>query len=92
MPDDSSDIPVNKFGDLITADHVDAGKNGLSLKGDNTAIVVADSFTKMIRGYPRASHNLKDTVAALQDFAGSGDTLGLFYSDGAPVLLAPRKS
>ena len=49
VPDDATDVPVNKFGDLITADHVDAGKNGLSLKGDHTAIVIADAFIKMIR-------------------------------------------
>ena len=48
-PDDATDLPVKKFGDLVTADHVDAGKNGLSLKGDHTAIVIADAFTKKMR-------------------------------------------
>ena len=91
IPDGATDTPVKKFGDLITADHVDAGKNGLSMKGDQTAIIIADAFTKMIRGYPRVSHNLRDTVMALQDFVGPGDSVGLFYSDGAPVLISAAK-
>ena len=91
MSDDTSTLPVTKFGDLLTADHVDAGKDGISLKGDQTAIVIADAYTKMIRGYPRVSHSLKDTVAALLDFVGPGDVVGLFYTDGAPVLLSAAK-
>ena len=93
IPDDTGNLPVTKFGDLLTADHVDAGTDGISLKGDHTAIVIADAYTKMIRGYPRVSHNLKDTVAALLDFVGPGDTVGLFYTDGAPVCCRlPRSS
>jgi len=91
LTDDSSDLQVKKFGDFVTADHVDACKNGLSLKGDNAAIIIADIFAKVIRGYPRASRNLRDTVAALQDFIGPGDTVGLFSQMEHPFLLQPPR-
>ena len=77
---------MNKFGDLITADHVDAGKHGLSGYGENNAIVIADSYTKTIYGYPRTSHATSSVVSALQEFVSSGDKVGLFYTDGAGEL------
>ena len=37
-PVDNTDVPVEKFGDLITADHVDAGKEGLSGHRETTPL------------------------------------------------------
>ena len=45
-------VDFKKFGDLITADHVTAGVGGSSLDNERTAVVMADSFTKMINAYP----------------------------------------
>ena len=85
------DIPVEKFGDLITADHVTAGVDGTSLDNERTAIVMADSFTKMINAYPTTSHSSDDVVEACQQFVGPADKVGLFYTDGAQELEAAAK-
>ena len=76
---------------MITADHVSAGFDGSSLDNDRTAVVMADSYTKMINAYPKASRGTDDVIEACQQFVGPADKVGLFYTDGAQELEAAAK-
>ena len=86
--DDEGDIKVEKFGDLITADHVGTGKDGTSKNKEEYAVVMADSYTKWIEGFPKGTKSSEDTIAACQTFVGADDVVKLFYTDGAQELEA----
>ena len=86
-PEDHS-IKAVSFGDLITADHVvTIDPEASSVDGDSYAVVMLDVATGWLGCYPTASKSGEDATRALQDFVGSGDKVGSFYSDNAEELV-----
>ena len=82
------ELIAQKFGDLVTADHIIiATESDYSRHGDTAVLGCQDLATKWIGGYPAPHKTAEETIKALQHFAGK-EKVALLYSDGSGELEA----
>lgn len=83
---------AEKFGDLITGDHiVTIDKIDKSIDGKRDAVVIYDVATMFLECYPTGTKSADETIQALQHFIGPKGTVSLFYSDAARELHSAAK-
>ena len=71
-----------KFGEVITADHIvtlDAGDK--ALHGERNALVMKDIAAGFLSCYPAAERSYSEALKAVLHFVGPKEKVGLFYSD-----------
>ena len=77
---------VQRFGALVTCDHIVLAKlDQYSQHGDTVALVMQDFYTQWIMAYPNEHKDVNDTFVAMQDFALHDEVLHL-YSDNASEI------
>ena len=82
-------VTAEAFGDHITADHlITRSEEEEGIDGDRVAMVVKDVATNFRYIYPSARKTTRDCVSAMKHFTSHKDKIGVFYSDGAPELIA----
>ena len=87
-----------KFGEQVTGDHFIKNVGDFideevpNFPADTVAVVLYDRATRWLAVYPKMTNTTFDTIAAMQDFAGSNDKIKSFYSDNAPELIAAANS
>ena len=76
-----------KFGDMITLDHVDTSAEDIrSFAGDKHLLVIYDLATGSLGAYPVQTKGAEEALMALRHFAGC-DEVKQVYSDRAPALV-----
>ena len=83
--DASEPAPPQAFADQVTADSIIMGSGEHSVRGDTTALVCYDRFTKFLYAFPDKSHNVEAIVTAMQKYFGK-EKPKLIYTDSAPEL------
>jgi hypothetical protein len=85
--DGSTTVDAEKFGDLITADHLVLHRdNEQEIDDARLALVVKDVATDFVFCYPSGRKTKDECYAALTHFTSRADEIGTFYSDNAPEL------
>ena len=78
-PEGGADVPkAEKFGELITADHGDAGR-----KGQTVSLVVQDRHGVWLQQFASKTKSTKDTKMGLQRFMGPKAQPQHVYTDGS---------
>eukprot|EP00959_Pyramimonas_sp_CCMP1952_P289627 6057537-Pyramimonas_sp.AAC.1 len=76
-----------KFGEALTADHVDLAKDGAADKhGDKCALVVLDRCTGVFTAYPALHKDAATTEASFQQFIAPNDQVKHMYTDNSGEL------
>ena len=83
----SFDRPVEKWGDIITVDHMVQTDEDWTIgcDGSKNLLAVKDLATGLKWAYPMPTKSAENTADALKRFCGSY-RIGCVYSDGAPEL------
>ena len=77
--------PPEAFADQVTADSLIMGSGEHSVRGDTTALVCFDRYTKFLYAFPDKSHNVNAIVSAFQKYFGKAIPKHV-YTDSAPEL------
>lgn len=81
-------IKSEKFGDVITMDHLissDTGSKGIN--EESVGLAISDLGTGFVDLYPDSSKSWPGVVKAVTNFVGSNNKVKLIYSDNAPELV-----
>ena len=90
--DGGGDTVVEKFGDVVTADHiVTVHPDNISVDGDADAVVIRDRATRWTEVAPTAMKSQPEATLALRIFAGPTAEVKEFYSDNADELVNAAK-
>ena len=82
---DSLVAKAEKFGDLITADHLNTHGQE-DTEGADYAVVFKDVGTGWLDCHPTVSNGTDDAIEALQMLVGADEKVKSFYSDAAHEL------
>jgi transposase InsO family protein len=80
----------DSWGDLLTADHVEATGISKGIRGEPVALNILDVFSVLNHFYPLMSKTADDACEAISHFIGKRP-VGILYSDNSGELKAASK-
>ncbi len=77
--------PLTKWGDIITADHIDSQRaTMMGLNGEREALVIKDVWSGYKWVYTSRYEDALDVTASVRDFV-HGRKVSVMYTDGMPA-------